>query len=74
MARQPVGLTAMRGHTWSAHSVSIAEYKDKFGNHRAQIIQMVYHKCGLCQEVASQHSTGLNINFHFFAGDTSGQR
>ena len=46
-----VSLTTMRGHTKSAHGLSIAEYKERFGNHRTQIIQRILHSCGLCQQV-----------------------
>ena len=49
--RLPVGLTAMRSHTRSAHKMSIAQYKETHGNHRERIIQRIYHRCGLCQEV-----------------------
>ena len=48
---EPVSLTTMRGHTKSAHKMSIADYKEKHGNHRNQIIEKIFHKCGLCQQV-----------------------
>ena len=51
LRRQPVALTSMRGHTKSSHGMSIGEYKEKHGNHRTQIIERVFHKCGLCGEV-----------------------
>ena len=47
-----VALTTMRGHTKSAHGMSIAEYKDKYGNHRTQIIERIFHSCGLCNQVS----------------------
>merc|ERR1719187_760041 len=30
--------------------MSIADYKEKYGNHRTQIIDEIYHECGLCAE------------------------
>ena len=51
--RQPVALTSMRGHTRSAHKMSIGDYKEAHGNHRTQIIEHVYHKCGLCDQVTT---------------------
>ena len=47
-----VTLTTMRGHTKSAHGLSIAEYKEKYGNHRTQIIERILHSCGLCAQVS----------------------
>ena len=35
----------------SAHKMSIGDYKEEHGNHRTQIIEHVYHKCGLCGQV-----------------------
>ena len=53
---QAVTLTTMRGHTKSAHGMSIAEYKDKYGNHRSQIIERILHRCGLCHQVCRLYS------------------
>jgi len=47
---EAVSLTTMRGHTKGTHKMSIAEYKEKYGNHRTQMIEEVYHECGLCKE------------------------
>ena len=47
-----VTLTTMRGHTKSAHGLSVAEYKEKYGNHRTQIIEKIFHSCGLCNQVS----------------------
>ena len=41
---EPVSLTSMRGHTKSAHGMSIAEYKERHGNHRTQIIETIHHR------------------------------
>ena len=53
---QAVTLITMRGHTKSAHGMSIAEYKDKYGNHRSQIIERILHRCGLCRQVCRLYS------------------
>jgi len=50
ICRQAVSLTTMRGHTKSAHKMSISDYKETHGNHRTQIIEKIFHKCGLCQQ------------------------
>lgn len=57
----PVTLTAMRGHTKSAHALSIADYKDRYGNHRTQIIERIFHRCGLCDQVSIYLFTYLNF-------------
>lgn len=62
VCRQPVALTSMRGHTKSAHKMSIGDYKDKFGNHRTQMIEKVYHRCGICQQAVLLDSD--DIAFH----------
>ena len=56
---EPVTLTSMRGHTKSKHGIPIADYKNTHGNHRDQIIEKIYHKCGLCQQVRKD----LSIKF-----------
>ena len=38
-------------HDRSAHKMSVSDYKEEHGNHRTQIIEHVYHKCGLCGQV-----------------------
>ena len=45
-----LALTCMRGHTKSAHSMTVKEYKEQFGNYRDQIVRKVYHKCGVCTD------------------------
>ena len=53
----------MRGHTKSAHKMSISDYKEKFGNHRTQIIEKIYHECGLCHQVHEEiYNTFYIIN------------
>jgi len=50
ICNEAVTLTTMRGHTKSKHSLPISDYKNIHGNHRDQIIEKIYHKCGLCQQ------------------------
>ena len=50
VCKLPVTLNYMRNHTKNSHGISINEYKNKFGNHRDQIVQEVYHKCAICSE------------------------
>ena len=47
---QSVTMTRMRSHTKSAHKMNIRDYKSKFGNLRAGILETVLHTCGLCQQ------------------------
>ena len=44
-------LTAMRSHTRKMHDMSIAEYRKKFGDLANHLVEMVYHKCKLCDKV-----------------------
>ena len=50
VCKLPVTLNNMRNHTKNVHGMSINSYKNEFGNHRNQIVQEVYHKCGICNE------------------------
>ena len=50
VCKMPVTLNYMRNHTKNFHGISINDYKNKFGNHRDQIVEEVYHKCGICCE------------------------
>ena len=40
----------MRFHTSRTHSMPIKTYKEKYGNHRQQMVKEVYHKCGVCRK------------------------
>ena len=42
-------LTAMRSHTRSKHDMVITEYKTKFNQTFYDIIEKVFHRCGICQ-------------------------
>ena len=42
-------LTAMRSHTRAKHGMVITEYKTKFNQTLYDIIEKVFHRCGICQ-------------------------
>ena len=65
LCSEAVSLTTMRGHTKSAHKMSIADYKEKYGNHRTQIIDEIYHECGLCAEVDQKSDLNSNLDLYF---------
>ena len=43
-------MTFLRGHTKSAHSMTITEYKEKFGAH-LEMVEKVLHRCGICEDL-----------------------
>ena len=43
-------MTFLRGHTKSAHNMTITEYKEKFGAN-LEIVEKVLHRCGICQDL-----------------------
>ena len=47
---QVITLSGLRKHVKSRHQMTHTEYKEMYGNPRKQIIQLVYHKCGFCQQ------------------------
>ena len=52
VCQQPITLNYLRTHSKNTHKLSISKYKEMFGNHRDenQILQVMYHKCGICEE------------------------
>ena len=48
ICKAAVFLTTLRGHTRNTHKVPIEEYKKVYGNHRNNIIEKVFHNCGIC--------------------------
>lgn len=42
-------LTSMRNHTKSRHNLPITEYKAKFNQQFFDIVEKVFHRCGLCE-------------------------
>ena len=58
-------LTRMREHTKKRHEMVITEYKKKFNQSYYDIIEKVFHKCGICEipilfdsDVISSHLSG----------------
>ena len=45
---KPFSFPALRVHTKSAHKITITENKEKFNQHFYNIIEKVFHKCGIC--------------------------
>ena len=43
-------MTCLRGHTQSAHNMTITEYKDKFGAD-LDVVEKVLHRCGICEDL-----------------------
>ena len=42
-------LKIMRGHTKTAHGIQITEYRTKFNQFFYNIVEKVFHRCGICQ-------------------------
>ena len=40
----------MRVHTRKVHKLSISDYKAKYGNLDRNIVEEIYHKCGICSK------------------------
>ena len=47
---QVVTLTFLRKHVDSKHQMTTKEYRQLYGNPSKQVIQLIYHKCRLCQQ------------------------
>ena len=43
-------MTFLRGHTKSAHGMTITEYKEKFGAD-LEMVEKVLHRCGICEDL-----------------------
>merc|ERR1712126_444002 len=43
-------VTEMRGHTKSAHGMTITEYKEKYDQVYFDLVELVLHQCGICEE------------------------
>ena len=44
-----VRVSKMRHHTVNTHKINIKTYKERFGNHKQDLVREVYHKCGICE-------------------------
>ena len=40
----------MRGHTKKAHNMVITDYKKEYNQHYYDLIELILHKCGICEE------------------------
>ena len=49
ICKVPQDFSIMRSHTKSKHSISITDYKKKYGELIDNIVETVYHKCGICK-------------------------
>ena len=51
---QPCGkslkVTEVRGHTKKVHNMVITDYKNKYNQHYYDLIELILHKCGICEE------------------------
>ena len=47
---QVVTVSGLRKHVKAHHKITLTRYKELYGNHRSQIIQLVYHKCAFCKK------------------------
>ena len=47
---RPYVLSGLRKHVNRSHSLTFGEYKRSYGDPKRQIINIVYHSCGLCKK------------------------
>ena len=47
---QVVTVSGLRKHVKAHHKITLTEYKKLYGDHRKQIIQLVYHRCAFCKK------------------------
>ena len=50
ICKVPQTFTRMRSHTKSRHGISITDYKKQYGQLIENIVETVYHKCGICNK------------------------
>ena len=50
ICKVPQTFTMMRSHTKSRHGISITDYKKQYGQLIENIVETVYHKCGICNK------------------------
>jgi hypothetical protein len=46
-----VVMSSKSNHTRRVHCLSLAEYKDIYGDHKMTLVRKMCHKCGVCEEV-----------------------
>ena len=50
MCDQIVTVTGLRKHVKGHHKITLTQYKELYGDHKKQIIQLVFHKCFFCKK------------------------
>ena len=50
ICKVPQNFSKMRSHTKAKHRISITDYKKKYGELIDNIVETVYHKCGICKK------------------------
>ena len=50
ICKVPQTFTKMRSHTKSRHGISITDYKKQYGLLVENIVEAIYHKCGICNK------------------------
>ena len=50
---EEVLMSSMSKHTRRVYCLSLTEYKEIYGDHKATLVKKTYHKCGLCEEALS---------------------
>ena len=50
----------MRNHTRKAHQLSISDYKAKYGALQDNIVEEIYHECGICSKAMLFDSDSMN--------------
>merc|ERR1719309_149880 len=46
-----LNLNGVRGHIKKEHGMVITEYKKRFKQHYFDLIEKIFHRCGICQEI-----------------------
>ena len=71
---KPFILTRMRSHTKEKHSITVSEYRKQFNlPGRFEIIEKVFHKCGICDDIVLLDSDLIGSHLHKHSGVTHGQ-
>ena len=47
---QAISLSGLTKHLRGVHKKSAVEYREKFGEPKKQLLRLVHHKCGVCNE------------------------
>ena len=54
-----VTLLTMRSHTRNKHNMDIKEYRNEFGDPMNQMVEVVKHRCGICNEELLLHCDAI---------------